>query len=222
MTKAHRTLRKRILVIGGGGHAKVVLDALRGRSYDIVGILESNKDKIGSCVCGVPIIGTDEDAVRYFEEGVTHAVVAIGHLGNGAARMHCIQHLQEIGFQMDPIVHKKAIVSPYATIGDGTVVLAGAIVNAGSCIGNHCIINTGAIIEHDVIVGENVHVAPRATISGGSIIGDGTLIGMGSCVIQGRVIGRNCIVGAGSVVIRDVANGTTVIGVPSKPLKGES
>lgn len=220
MKVEHQGQKTKILVVGGGGHAKVVLDALRCNSYEIVGILEADVHLVGTDVCGIPVIGTDADAWRFFQEGVTHAVVAIGHLGNYSVRKKCIQRLLEIGFELDTIIHKSAVVSPYAQLQQGTVVLAGAIINAGARVGAHCIINTGAIVEHDVVLGENVHVAPKAAISGGSTVGDNCLIGMGSSVIQGRTIGDDCVVGAGSVVIRDIPDRTTVVGVPAKVIRG--
>ena len=166
MNVEHQGQKTKILVVGGGGHAKVVLDALRCNSYEIVGILEADVHLVGTDVCGIPVIGTDADAWRFFQEGVTHAVVAIGHLGNYSVRKKCIERLLEIGFELDTIIHKSAVVSPYAQLQQGTVVLAGAIINAGARVGAHCIINTGAIVEHDVVLGENVHVAPKAAISG--------------------------------------------------------
>lgn len=213
-------MQKKILVIGGGGHAKVVIDALLANSYEIAGVLEASEDRIGTLVCGVPIIGCDADASRLYNEGVREAVVAIGHLGNGAIRQRCITQLREIGFHLPAIIHPRAVISPFAHIGDGTVVFAGAVVNPDARVGENCIINTGAVVEHDVVLGENVHVAPRAAISGAARVGSGTFVGMGSCILQGRTVGMNCIVGAGSVVLRDVPDGMTVVGVPAVCKKG--
>lgn len=211
--------RIKVLLLGGGGHAKVVIDAMRCGAYEIEGILESSCDKVGTMVCGIPVVGTDQDLTHFFAQGVQDAVIAIGHMGDGSIRRRLAQQLRSIGYHLPTIIHPQAIVSPFARIGDGTVVFAGAVVNACAQIGEICIINTAAVVEHDAVVKDGVHMAPRALLSGGAVVGEDTMIGMGSCVLQGRSVGKHCIIGAGSVVIHDVNDGETVVGVPARCIK---
>lgn len=212
-------VEKKVLLLGGGGHAKVIIDAMRCGMYEIEGILENSRDKVGTMVCGIPVIGTDQDLSRFFDQGVKNAVIAIGHMGDGSTRHRLAQQLRSIGFRLPAIIHPQAIVSPLAQIGDGTVVFAGAVVNPCAQIGENCIINTAAVVEHDVILGKGVHIAPRALLSGGVDVGEDTMVGMGSCVLQGRIVGKRCIIGAGSVVTHDVGDDETVVGIPARCIK---
>lgn len=213
---------EQVVVIGAGGHAKVVIDALlREQKHQIAGLLERDSGQGGTCVCGIPVIGTDKDLLSLQERGVSGAVIGIGHLGHGAQRDLIAQKLHTQGFHLVTVIHPSATVSPFARVGEGTVICAGAVVNPGAEIGENCIINTGAVIEHDVVLGRNVHVAPNAAISGGSVIERHAFIGIGSCIIQGLRLGEGCIVGAGSVVLRDVGAGITVAGNPAHRIMEE-
>lgn len=215
------TDKKKILLIGAGGHSKVVLDAINCEIFEVVGFLQNDPSSIGSTVCNVPIIGQDKDMKMFREQGVTHAVIALGHLGKWQLRDKLYTTLLESGFEPATIIHSSAVVSKYAKLGRGTVILAGAIVNAGATIGENCIINTGAIIEHDVSIGNNVHIAPKAAIAGTSSIGDNSFIGIGSSVIQGIKIGKECVIGAGSVVLKNVEDYSMVYGVPAQVINKE-
>ena len=208
-----------VIVIGGGGHAKVVIDALLRGEHKVVGVLEKDSAHVGKQICGIPVIGTDDDLPLLFAQGVRYAVIGIGHLGHGVFRNQIALHLHNHGFQLATVIHPSAIISSDVQIGAGTVVCAGAVINPGVNIGENCIINTCAVVEHDVKVGNNVHIAPNAAISGGTIIGDNVFIGMGSNIIQGLHLYDECIVGACSVVIQDVEAGETVIGIPAKRIK---
>lgn len=216
-------VRKKVplLVIGGGGHAKVIIDMVTNSHYEAVGILERDSAQIGRQIFGIPVIGTDENIPILFEKGIHHAIIAIGYLGDSMIRNQLAVCLHNYGFHLATLIHPSAIVSQNVTIGDGTVICAGAIVNPGVVIGENCIINTGTIIEHDVILGNNVHVAPNTVIAGSTIIEDDVFLGVGSCVIQNLRLGTGCIVGAGSVVLHDVNAGETVVGIPAKICKKE-
>jgi len=212
-------IEQKVLLIGGGGHAKVIIDAMRCGRYGIAGIIERSQDKIGMIICGIPVIGTDKDLPRFLKQGIKKAVIAIGHMGDGSVRHQMAQELQDMGFRLPVITHPKAIISPFARIGDGTVVFAGAVINAGARIGENCIINTASVVEHDVILGAGAHLAPRAVLAGGVNVGEDTMLGMGSCVLQKKTIGKRCIIGAGSVVIHDVCDDEIVVGVPAVCIK---
>jgi sugar O-acyltransferase (sialic acid O-acetyltransferase NeuD family) len=208
-------MKKKLILIGGGGHSKTVLDAVDRNEFEVAGILDT-PDKIGSTVCGVPVIGTDEDIASLGEKGITHAVISIGHMGNWKLRDKLFNLIIAAGIEPAVIIHNNAVISPFAKIGRGTVVLANAVVNSSTVIDENCIINTAAVVEHDCVIGKNVHIAPKAVVAGGTSIGDNTFIGLNSAVINGLSIGKNCIIGAGSVVIGDIADNCKAFGVPAR------
>lgn len=211
-----------LLLAGAGGHAKVIIDILRSyyRETNLIGITDRDASKKGSSLLDVPVIGTDDIIPELRERGLRKAFVSIGAVKDFQARERLYIFLKKLGFELVNVIHPASTVSAFASLGSGNSIHAGCVLNAGARIGDNCIINTGSIIEHDCIIGNNVHIAPGAAVSGGAVIGDNCLIGLGANVIQGIRIGNNCIVAAGSTVIADVAAGSTVAGVPAKPLKG--
>jgi sugar O-acyltransferase (sialic acid O-acetyltransferase NeuD family) len=207
-----------ILVFGAGGHARVVADVIRlSRVFRLRGFIDqSNADRYGTVFEDGRILGGDDVAARLMEEGVAHAVVAIG---DNAARMRIGEALALGGFQLPSLIHPSAIIAPSVHIGNNTVVFAGAIVNPATHIGAHVIINTAASIDHDCVIGNGVHIAPGVHMAGGVTVGDGSLIGVGCAIRPGVTIGRNAVVGVGAAVVEDVADGATVVGVPARELK---
>lgn len=137
-------------------------------------------------------------------------------VGDNAAREATHRALADAGGRMATIIHPHAWVSPYATVGVGSLVAAGAVINVGAALGVAAIVNTGATVDHDCRLGEAVHVAPGAHLSGGVEIGDRSWIGVGAAVRQGIRIGADVMVGAGAAVIDEVSDGATVIGVPAR------
>lgn len=211
----------KIVLVGAGGHCKVIIDLIKSASkYDIVGVTdkayESSEDKF---VLDIPIIGDDSILDDLYKSGIKNAFVCIGALHNISIRDKIYNKLKAIGFSIPVLIHKNSIVSPYAKICGGTCVMAGAIINPGSYIEENCIINTGAVIEHDCRLQRNTHISPSASIAGGVSIGRNTHIGIGSSVIQSVHIGNNVIIGAGAVVIEDIVDNVTAVGVPSKIIK---
>ena len=197
-----------LVVIGGGGHAKVVISTLRAAGYDPIAVFDDDRTRRGGEVSGLPILGplslldpTDYDG----------AVIAIG--SNTVRR----KIAEQVKLRWVSVVHPAAWVDPSVTLGQGTVVFAGAIVQPGTALGDHVIVNTGATVDHDCIVGNFAHIAPGSHIAGDVHFGEGVLLGVGSSVIPGRRIGSWAIVGAGSVVIRDIPDNTLVVGVPASP-----
>lgn len=199
---------KEIYLVGGGAHAKVLIDCIEQESlFKITTILDDRP--------AVPHILTYAVSQRNEHHNDENKSAIIG-ITNCAIRRKIAASLT---CDFITTIHPTAIVSAHATIGYGTQILAGAIVNAGASIGNHCIINTGAIVEHDCVISDFVHLAPRAAIGGGAKIGSGTQIGIGACVIQNINIGSNVMIGAGAAVIRDIPDNCTAVGVPAKPIK---
>ena len=203
-----------LCIIGAGGHGKVVADcaAACGRWSDIV-FLDDGLSA-GTVVGDWPVAGSIDDTARIKS---SHPDVVVA-LGDSSLRVSRLMQCAEQGFSPVSVVHPRAFVSPAASLGGGTVVLAQAAVNTGTVVGLGGIINTGAVVDHDCELGEGVHVAPGASIAGSVMIGDHTWIGLGASVIQSRHIGSHVMVAAGAVVIRDVESRCTVAGVPAASL----
>lgn len=208
---------KRLLVIGAGGHAKVVIDVARAAGWSPVAAL----DPVGAghYCADVPVIGNDDMAQHLHDEGMRFAVVA---LGGNRLRARIGDRLQAIGYHCPAMVHPGAIISPYAKIGDGTVIMPGAIVNSHAHIGAFAIINTGAIVEHDCRIGNGAHVAPRSVMGGNVELGDLVLFGIGAVARPETMIERNATVAAGAVVVSKILEGQIVAGVPARQLPGRS
>ncbi|HKG45146.1 MAG TPA: acetyltransferase [Pyrinomonadaceae bacterium] len=205
-----------VIGFGAGGHAKVVIEILRSmQGYQIIGLLEMQKELWHTSVLGVEVMGDDSKMAELKERGIEHAFIGVGTVGDAGPRRELYKKVSGFGFQMVPAIHAKAIVSSSAQIGDGPTIMAGAIVNAGAVIGNNVIVNTGAIVEHDCVIADHVHIATGARLAGGVRVGPASHVGIGAVVRQEITIGEGAIVGAGAVVVRDVLPGTTVIGVPA-------
>lgn len=209
----------RCVILGGGGHARVLVDCIReSRLAEIEGVLDSDPTICGRKVLDALILGGDELLGDLAAGGVTHFVVGLGGVRDNRPRMR----LFELGllFRLTPLTvrHPSAVVSRWATVGPGCQLLPGSIVNAGASLGKNVIVNSGAIVEHDCVVGDHAHIATGARLASGVRAGAGAHLGAGATVRQGIVIGERAVVGAGAAVIRDVAAGAMVVGVPARPL----
>ncbi len=195
------------MLVGGGGHAKVVINAIKLKSeYDIYGITDP-KLKAGESVLGVRVMGSDEILEKAYKDGIRYAFVAIGSLGDERSvgtRIGIAANLKKIGFTLPVIVHPRAVVAEDVSLGEGTFVAGGAVINPGTKIGKNAIINTNSSIDHDCIIGDFVHIAPGATLSGGCKVGKEAHVGTGANITQGVSIDEKTLVKAGTLVSRDV------------------
>jgi len=208
----------KIVVIGGGGHAKVVISILKKlNNYEIIGYTDiENKGEI----LGVEYLGSDKILEELFlNKNIKNVAIGIGQIKNVEFRKRTIKKLIKIGFEFPVIISPDSVINEDVKIGQGTVVMDGVIINSGSFIGDFSIINTKVSIDHDCKIGDFVHIAPGVTISGGVKIGSDTFIGAGATIIQYKKIGENIIIGAGSVVVNDLIESGTYIGSPARKVK---
>jgi UDP-perosamine 4-acetyltransferase len=203
-----------LVVIGSGGHAKVVVDILEEiDDFEIAGC--TTADPVPDLL-GYPVLGGDDVLPDILQKGVRHAFVAIGQNG---LRRKLTRHVVDLGFSLINVVSPRATLSRRVKLEMGIVIMPGAIINAGAWIGEGAIINTGAIVDHDCGVGSYVHIAPGVFVAGTVSIGTGAFLGIGSRVIPGIAIGCRATIGAGAVVVRDVPDGVTAVGVPARVIK---
>jgi UDP-perosamine 4-acetyltransferase len=200
-----------LVVVGAGGHAKVVIDCLRFADWDVVACTDIDTSP-RDCL-GVPVVGGDDQLPRLLADGILHAFCALG--ANGL-RERVGDRLLGLGFEVPAVVGPGAILSPSASLGRGAALLPGAIVNADCAIGDFAIINTNANVDHDGRIGRSAHIGPGASLAGEVTVGDRTFVATGSAVIPGRRIGSDTLVGAGSVVVRDIASGVVAFGNPAR------
>jgi len=198
---------KPVIIIGSGGHARVLLDILISESRPILGRtdLYLKGSSVSSAFFNIPLIGTDENIFDYPPDSI-HLVNGLGMIPGPQLyhRREIYQRFKQHGYTFPAIVHPSAILAGNVTLMEGVQIMAGAVIQTGTIIGENCIINTRAAVDHDVVVGSHVHLAPGSTVCGNVTIGEGTFVGAGSTIIQGIEIGVNCIIKAGSIVTHNI------------------
>lgn len=206
----------KIVFLGGGGHAKVLIDLINlSGKYKIAGILDPNLEA-DIKISDIPVLGNEELLPSLYKRGIKNACIAVGSVKDNSKRKALCKKVKHEGFLLPALIHPSALIASRSYIRDGAQIMAGAIIQTDSSIGENTIVNTGAIVEHDCTVGSHVHICPGAVISGGCTIGDGSFIGAGAAVLQSIKIGSNAVVAAGAVVIADVPNNGKVMGIPAR------
>lgn len=218
MRPAEAQSDSRVLILGAGGHGRVVLDVLlHTRKFEIVGFLDNNPDIHGRRVDGILVrggigdlstIGRDVDARK--------VIIAIGDNGT---RRGLARRVEQLGFELVSAVHPSATIAYNATIGRNVVIAAGAVVCANCQIGDSVILNTGCIIDHQTMIGEGSHICPGVRIAGRVKVEPGVFVGIGATIVPKVTLGCESIIGAGAVVLEDVPPLATVVGVPARSVK---
>jgi UDP-perosamine 4-acetyltransferase len=210
----------RVLGLGAGGHARVVLETLKSMGvHDVVGLLDPRPELWGTRVGGVEVLGGDDLLGRQYDSGVTHAFIGLGGTGDTRPRRRLYELARAQGLEIVSAIHPAASVSPSALLGPGATILAHAVVGPEASLGEDVIVNSAAVVEHDCRIADHVHVATGALLASGVQVGAGAHVGLGATVNQGLTIGADAVVGAGAAVIRDVPAATVVVGVPARVLR---
>lgn len=208
--------KQELVLFGGGGHAKSVIDVITsGNEFVIHGIIDV-KEKVGTKVCGFPINGTEEDIFDFdFDNLAFH--VSIGHILSNEARLRIYSKLKKKKAYMPPIISKKAHVSKFAEIGQGSFVGHHAVINAGAVIGENTIINTGAIVEHDSIIGNHTHISTQTTVNADCYVGDHCFLSSHVVMNRGLKINNNILVYSGSLITKSFSESNLSLkGIPAE------
>lgn len=204
-------MSKKIVIIGAGGHGKVVANIAKLNGYEQILFLDDGGTKNTNGM--YPIVGTTEEIVNYRDYDF---IVAIG---NNQIRKKITDNLFEQSFKVVNLVHPTAVIDDTAIMGLGSVVMANAVINACAKLGKGCIVNTSATVDHDDVLGDYVHVCPGAHIAGTVAIGNEAWIGIGASVINNVTIASNCMIGAGSVIVKNLSESGTYVGVPARRIR---
>lgn len=204
-------MNEQVIVIGAGGHGKVIADIVRCCGDTVLGFLDDSSQP-PETICGIPVLGKIENYVNYPS---AKFVIAIG---NGTIRQKVAERL--VGVRWYTAIHPGAVVSPMDTsIGEGTVVMAGAVINPCAVIGKHCIINTHSSVDHDSRIGDYTHIAVGATLAGAVTVGSDVWVGAGAVISNNVSICGGCMIGAGAVVVRSIEETGTYVGVPARKIR---
>ena len=206
-------MKKRLLIIGAGGHGKVVAD-IAVKMYKWQNIVFLDEDDSKKAALGFAVIGKPSDAVNYMEEYDVFIAV-----GDNAMRENIQEKLKSEGASIPVLIHPDAVIGKEVELGIGTVVMAGVVINCCTHIGNGCIINSGSLIDHDNVIEDYVHVSPGANLAGTVKVGKGSWLGVGSVISNNINIMRECRVGAGAVVLKDITEPGVYVGVPARSIE---
>jgi sugar O-acyltransferase (sialic acid O-acetyltransferase NeuD family) len=208
----------RVLILGAGGHGRVVLDILLQRAHhNVAGFLDNNAAIHGRRIDGIPVIGMIDDLAMIADEHNCDGVIVA--IGDNGVRRGLARQVESLGLDLVTAVHPSATVASNATIGRNTVIAAGSVVCAHCQVGGSVILNTGCIVDYQTMIGEGTHICPGVRIAGRVKVEPGVFVGIGATVIPKITLGCEAIVGAGAVVIEDVPALATVVGVPARQVK---
>jgi UDP-perosamine 4-acetyltransferase len=208
-------LSKPVIIIGAGGHARVLISALIAVRREILGIFDQDESMLGQSVAGVPVLGNDDKIKDYGPDSI-ELVNGIGSVAATEKHRDVYLKFKNNGYLFAQVIHPAALIMTDVKLGEGVQIMAGAIIQSGCQIGNNTIVNTGTIMDHGCVIGDHVHIAPGAVLSGGVQVGPMTHIGTSVTVIQGINVGGGSIIGAGAVVIKDIPANVMAVGAPAR------
>lgn len=204
---------EKIVLVGCGGHAKSIVDAIESQGvYEIAGFVGTIDDKT-FLYNKYKVIGSDSDFDSIHRSGVKNAFVCVGFMGEGKIRNILFEQLKKTGYVLPSVIDKTAAIAQDAKIEEGVFVGKNAVINSNAVVDRMSIINTAAVVEHDCRVGEFSHISVGAVLCGNVSIGANSMIGANATVIQGNTIGDNVIVGAGSIVLTDLDDNQKAVGI---------
>jgi sugar O-acyltransferase (sialic acid O-acetyltransferase NeuD family) len=207
-------MKNTIVLVGGGGHCRSVIDAIEEQGlFQIAGIVDT-PDKIGTQVLGYSIFACDDNIPRLVKE-YSNFCITIGHIKTNELRKNLYIKLKKLGAKFPVIKSPHAYVSKSAIIKEGTVILHKSVINAKAILGECCIANTACIIEHDVIIKDHCHIGPGAIVNGGCLVEDNCFVASNSVLLPGVSIRQNSLIAAGSVIISDVGENSMYAGNPA-------
>ncbi len=204
-----------IVIIGAGGHSKVVADAVIRAGYRVRGFIDDYA--MSAPLPRYDVIGTILGFINDWK--LQRDIATVVAIGDNHTRMQIVKKLALPKERYATVIDPSAVVSQYASIAEGTVVLQGAIVNAGTVVGQHAIVNTSCTIDHDCKIGNYAHISPGVNLAGGVAVGEGTHLGIGSCVVPGCSVGDWSVVGAGAVVVKSIPAKCIAVGVPATVIR---
>jgi sugar O-acyltransferase (sialic acid O-acetyltransferase NeuD family) len=211
-------LSEPVIIVGAGGHGRVVADTLRASGIRVLGFTDIRAELLRTTVASLPVLGTDEALSAYPSAAILLAN-GIGSTDVPLLRRRVFEERKAAAYRFIIVVHPRAIVASSAVLQEGAQIMAGAVVQGGAVIGVDAVVNTGALVDHDCDVGAHCHLAPGCVLSGGVRLGEGSHVGTGACIIQDVTLGAGCMVAAGAVVVGDHRAGMRLAGVPARAMK---
>lgn len=210
-------MKEKIVIVGGGGHAKVIISILKKlKKYEVIGYTDNSDNGL---ILGIPFLGNDERLQTLFDSGIQNAAIGLGQIKSALHRKKIAALLKKIGYKIPAIISPNSIINEGVNIGSGTVVMDGVVINSGTSIDEYSIINTNSSVDHDCKIGSFTHIAPGVTLSGEVTIGDNVLIGTGASVIHQIKIPDNTIISSGSSVQKNITKAGIYRGLPAKFFK---
>lgn len=211
---------KKVIVVGSGGHAKVVIDIVNSMAgMQIAGVTSMDLPP-GSVFCGYKVLGNDSVLPQLYQEGkFDELAIGVGGYKDNELRTKIYGNLKSAGFKIANVIHPTAYISKTVMLGEGCVIFPGVLLNTEVKIGNNSIVATGASIDHETVIGNNVLVSAGVTIGAYAKIEDNALIALGVKIISGITIGEKTLIGAGSVVVKNIESNSVAIGVPAKVIR---
>lgn len=209
-------MKEEIIVLGTGGHARVVVDILEAMGeYEIRGLISENvlnTDRF----CGYPILGDDSVLPALLESGVKYAAIGVGGFKDNRRRKEVYKMVKTLGFELAAVIHPSATISKTTHLGQGVVIFPNVCINTEVAIGNNVIIATGSTIDHETKIDDHVLVSAGVTVGANVYVQEGALLALGSKIVSNMKIGENVLIGAGAVVTKDCVEEGTYLGIPAR------